>query len=481
MSKDALSESAQKKVRQAIGSVLNNVLLPYQGRYLMDKSRYLLWEKSRRVGVTWACALKSVMKRVTRAKPIDHLFSSADLIAASEWLGYCRDWSEKINLILGEEVIPLNDWTSEVGYYANGSRAMILSSSPRSFRSKQGDVTLDEYAFHEQQTEIYKAAQPCILWLRDAQLEIISTHNGPEAQFNLFCDEAKKGKSRWSHYRVTLEDAVREGLAIKVWKDRILEYPSIEAMNRGFIDDIKKGCATDEDYEQEYNCCPAKYSTLIAAGEYDRLVLQRDGKAIPIPQDIPSGQAFGELYVGIDCGRVHDLTVVWVIERGHDPKAPEHLSDVYRTICVRWFKNTPFPVQEAAIRSIVSHPSLCGGLIDMGAVGRGLADSVQDETGSIVEAIGMSAPNKAEMAERVRQFVQQKRIALHPDPFVKSDLLCVRRTQTKAGALQYGGATRETHGDFFWALALALKAASGTTNVEMNQIPTQPQLMQEVA
>lgn len=459
-----LSKAALNKMGEGVKAVLDKVLLPYQQKYLLDNSRYILWEKSRRVGVTWTCALKSVIKRVRRTKPLDHLFSSADMTAAGEWLMYCRDWSEKINTLLDEEVVPLDQWTKEVGYFSNGSRLMLLSSNAKMFRSKQGDVTIDEYAHHEQQDEIYKAAQPCILWHGDAQLELISSHNGPETQFNILCRKAEyePKKQRFSWYRVTLHDAVKSGLALKVWKDRISEFPDRDALDQAFIDEIRSGCATDEDYEQEYNCCPAKQSALIDPETYDKLIL-RDRETFdprPVPEELRMDREYGELFVGIDCGRREDLTVVWVLERGYDHKAATHLRDVYRPVCVRWMRNTPFPAQEQVIRSIVNHPMVSKGYIDMGAVGRGLADSVQDITGSVVEGIGFSAPKMAEMAERVRAFVQQNRLAMHPDNYVRQDILCVRKTQTKGGSWTYGGSTRTTHGDFFWAMALALHAAS---------------------
>jgi phage FluMu gp28-like protein len=390
------------------------------------------------------------------------------MTAAVEWLGYCKFWGQHFNELMGEEIVPLGQWTSEQGRYANGSRALILSSNAKMFRSKQGDVTLDEYAHHEQPGEIYKAAQPCMMWLGDAQLEVISSHNGPETQFNRFCREAEmKGKKqRFSWYRVTLADAVKQGLAIKVWKDQISKYPSIDDLNTAFIEDIRSGCATEEDFEQEYNCCPAKQSCLISPEQYERLVLKNQDQApYVIPEELEYGRVYGELFVGIDCGRKDDFTVVWVWEQGHDPKAPRHMADVYRPVCVKWFRNTPFPEQEQAIRAIVSHPAISKGFIDMGAVGRSLADSVQDITGSVIEGFAMSRPRMGEMAERFKAFVQQNRCALHPETIVRSDILCVRKVQSLTnspggGTWAYGGSTRLSHGDFFWAAALGLHAAA---------------------
>src|SRR5690606_8641037 len=201
--------------------------------------------------------------------------------------------------------------TTEVGKFANGSRILILSSNPTSFRSKQGDVVLDEYAFHEQQEAIYTAAQPCMMWLADSQLELTSTHSGPESPFNRICREAENGKSRFSWHRTTLFDAVNQGLSLKVWQGRIKAYTDKagvfdrDRFDRDFIEDIKSGCVSDEAFEQEYNCCPAKYSTLIDAQMYEDCVLYRNGQPEVIPDHLDFQRAYGELFVGIDCGRVH--------------------------------------------------------------------------------------------------------------------------------------------------------------------------------
>src|SRR5690606_6541674 len=100
-------------------------------------------------------------------------------------------------------------------YFRNGSRILILSSNPTSFRSNDGDVTLDEYAFHDRAQAIYTASQPCMFWLGDAYMELISTHNGPVTHFNRTCREAEAKRGRSTCHRTRLEDAGREDLGVK--------------------------------------------------------------------------------------------------------------------------------------------------------------------------------------------------------------------------------------------------------------------------
>jgi phage FluMu gp28-like protein len=408
--------------------------------------------------VTWASALKSVYKRITRAKRLDHLFSSKDEDTAKEFLIYCRFWSGLFNDWLGEEVVKLSDWTSEIGVFENGSRIICLSSNPRAMRSQEGDVTLDEWAFHEQAGEIYDASQPCLLWHADATLELISTHNGIETEFYRLCREAEQKVGRgknFTHYAVPLPSAVEQGLALKIWKQRIPEFDSRKALDDAFLKDVEAGCRTREAYEQEYLCQPAQSGTLVSPDEFDRCAILES-----VPTELDHAKRYNPLYLGVDCGRSKDLTVTTALEMGRDPKAPAHLADVYRYACMNTMFDQKFPVQEAIIRNIAQHRAIEGGLIDMGSVGRGLADAIQDETGSLVEGYAFTAPRKAAMAERVKQFFQQRRIAVPKDAKLKADICCVRKTQAPgSGAWKYEGQCSDSHGDRFWSLALALEAA----------------------
>jgi len=72
----------------------------------------------------------------------------------------------------------------------------------------------------------------------------------------------------------------------------------------------------------------------------------------------------------------------------------------------------------------------------------------------------MGSKNKGEMAERLRAFAQSDRITFPKDrPDIRADILCVRREATPKGNLTYEGRTNDSHGDAFWAMALALHAA----------------------
>jgi phage FluMu gp28-like protein len=237
---------------------------------------------------------------------------------------------------------------------------------------------------------------------------------------------------------------------------------SIAACNDRFIESIRAACLSTEDFEREYRCQPAKLSQLISSEEYDACAYR----------DVPDnlhwlGERCRDLYVGIDCGRKHDLTVVWVIEASIDPHAPEHLADVYRTVAVLALRRVGFKEQEELIRKIVDHPAIVKGYIDQGVIGMPMAESLYGDFGIKVEPFTITGPRKGALCERVRQYVQQMRVGLPTDPKIKQDILSMRRVATDKGTMTYEGGTRETHADYFIALGLALEAAMYGTRVQL--------------
>ncbi|EET4722982.1 hypothetical protein LCI89_005670, partial [Escherichia coli] len=92
----------------------------------------------------------------------------------------------------------------------SGFKIQALSSRPSNLRGLQGDVVIDEAAFHESLDELLKAAMALTMW--GARVRIISTHNGVDNLFNQYIQEAREGRKDYSVHRITLDDAIADGL-----------------------------------------------------------------------------------------------------------------------------------------------------------------------------------------------------------------------------------------------------------------------------
>ena len=194
------------------------VLLPYQQRWLADKSQVKVVEKSRRIGLSWAEACDSVLcAAAASGQDVWYIGYVKDM--AIEFILDCAQWAEHFNSVaeaieVSEELWLEGEEKKSVFAFsikfASGNRITALSSKPRNLRGKQGRVILDEAAFHEAQGEILKAAMALLIWGGD--LRIISTHDGDDNPFNQLIKDTRAGRFPYSVHRFTFSEALAEGL-----------------------------------------------------------------------------------------------------------------------------------------------------------------------------------------------------------------------------------------------------------------------------
>lgn len=419
-------------------------LFPWQRRIRDDivdgPNKYGVLEKSRRIGGTWIIAIAAVMYCLKFKE--NCWFSTLDEPTGKEFIRYVKAYCGVVNAILGFGYIDLKDATTTSVELPNGSRISSVSSNPDVMRAKDGLIVLDEFAIHEDQLALYTAAQGCVA--QKGKLWMLSTHKGPTTLFYQLCREAEAGKENWSHHRITLVDAVAQGYARKFVPHKTDEQ---------YIESIRRGCLSEEAFGQEFMCRPLSLSSLISADQYDALAI------FPVTEALEN-KDYRPLVGAIDVGRVHDHTVIWIAEEYENPKAEaEHERREYKTVAVKSIRNTDFPTQAAMLRPLIGHRSVRRVLIDEGAVGRALADAFCDEFPDRVEAYSFTQPRKAALAERLKGYVEAKRISLPPDPQIREQFLAMQRSASNAGNLVYEGRTRDTHCDAFWAAAMMLEAA----------------------
>jgi len=87
------------------------------------------------------------------------------------------------------------------------------------------------------------------------------------------------------------------------------------------------------------------------------------------------------------------------------------------------------------------------------------------EFGGKVEPVTFTAPLKEQFAYALRTALEQRRLRLDPDPKLRADLRSIRKEITAAGNFRFGGETKESHCDRFWAKALRQHAADRRAKV----------------
>jgi phage FluMu gp28-like protein len=417
--------------------------MPYQKRWLDDESRVKIWEKSRRIGATYVAAFEDV-RDANRGNVPSCWFSSADETAAREYIEYCIRWAGIYKIAaesLGEQVI---DEKAGIKTYqvrfANGVKIHALSSNPKAFRSKGGKVTLDEFAWHDDAKGMWAAARPCITW--GFPLRILSTHHGVNSLYNQFISKVRKGKLDWSLHHTPITVAVDDGLADKIAKRKLTK-----AERLAWLEQEQQSVADDAVWAEEYLCQPQDEATAFLTYEMIS-ALQRDGILLPI------AECGSECYVGMDIGRRHDLSVIWVLER---------IAGIMVTRQVLVLRQMPFAEQREILYGILRNRNVRRGCIDQTGLGMQLAEEAQRAFGGRVEPVTFTGPAKEEMAYQVKALADDRLLAIPEDFDIREDLHSLRKVVTAAGNIRFDvGASdsRQSHADRFWGLALAVHAGS---------------------
>ena len=195
------------------------LLLPFQERWVKDRSRLKIAEKSRQIGWTWATAYRLVREKSLKEARNDAWISSRDDIQARLFLEDCKGFANVLQLAaqdLGESVVDEKGHSAHVLKMATGLRINSMSSNPDAQAGKRGDRVLDEFALHPDPRKLYAIAYPGITW--GGSLEVFSTHRGSGNYFNRIIREIReKGNPMgWSLHRVTLQDALEQGFLVKL-------------------------------------------------------------------------------------------------------------------------------------------------------------------------------------------------------------------------------------------------------------------------
>ena len=139
--------------------VPDSVLLPYQQRWIADDSPLKIAEKSRRTGITWAEAADAALAAGAskEAGGTSHFYVGSNKEMAREFIDAVAMWAkafDKVASSVEEEIFLDENGDKEiltyVVYFPNsGFKVQALSSSPKNLRGMQGNVTIDEAAFHD--------------------------------------------------------------------------------------------------------------------------------------------------------------------------------------------------------------------------------------------------------------------------------------------------------------------------------------------
>lgn len=429
------------------------LLLDYQKNWVLDPARLKICEKSRQIGFTWATAYALARRHSNAKERLDTWVTSRDEEQAVLFVNDTLDFSKLLEIgatDLGERVLDEKNNSARSVRFDNSTRINSMSSNPNAQAGKRGHRVADEFGLHPDPRYLYKIMKPGVTW--GGKLDIFSTHRGSLNYFNELIEEIKhKGNPKgFSLHTVTLQDALDCGFLYRL-QERLAEIdPTDDRLQMDeaeYFDAVKNEMPDEESFLQEYMCVPSDDNSaflsydLITAAEY------RPGTAWG--QMAAGDQA--ELYIGVDVGRKHDLTCVWLLEKS---------DGMFFTRAVEVMQNVTFSEQEKLIWDLLLDSRVRRACFDSSGLGMQLAERAKERFGGKVEEIQFTAQVKEELAYPLRGSFEDYQVKIPSDPKIRSDLRAIKKEQTASGNVRFtADRGANGHADRFWALALALHGA----------------------
>lgn len=451
------------------------VLLPYQRRWVEDTAAVKVYEKSRRIGATWAEAADAVLS-AARSGGIDVYYISYNLDIAREFVLACAEWArtfQQAASAVEEELI--RDEAEDIRTYRitfpSGKRIIGLPSRATTLRGKQGRVVIDEAAFVEDIGEILKAALALLMWGGDVR--ILSTHNGEESDFNELLKECRQGKRPYSVHKTTIEEALDEGLYRRILERQGKGQEWTAAGERAWLDELVAtyGPAAQE----ELYCIPArggsKYFpramveramdaeipvlsyeqpvefTYLPEGERraatEQWIAEHLAPVLAAHRAAHAGAARQPLcYVGQDVARSGDLSLISAAVE------TERLS--LRAVVYVEMRGIPFQQQKQVLDAVIDGlVRFAGAALDARGNGQMLAELVAQERGpAYVHEVMISRATYAEYLPRYRALLEDEGFRLPQDAGILDDHRTVVLDRgVPVIAERTGGPGAQRHGD----------------------------------
>ena len=431
------SKKSSAKTGRTLRVTPLDLLLPYQRAWVQDSARFKIWLKSRQIGGSLAAAFEVVADAIETGG--DWVILSAGERQALEFMDKVNRaasiFCDAVSYSSGREYRP--EIQKSQLRFPNGARVLALPANPSTARGYSANLILDEFAFHENPEEIWRAVYPIISNpLRGAlKLRVIST---PAGRNNKYFDLWEHAPA-FSRHQTTVYDAVAQGLALN-------------------IDELRANLADSDGWAQEFECQFMEHSSQVFPADVVKACestdASLDASADQFSTDLRPRPV---LFVGIDVGRKRDLTVAWTLERIHGGTL------VTREVLV--LDRVPFPQQEAILLPRVMAAAFTA--IDATGIGGPVSEHLAaslDETR--LEGVTFTGDRKRELFERLKKALQARAVALPAAAVIRDDLGSMQRIVSPGGTIRYTAArTADGHADRSTALALAVHAAQRNPSV----------------
>ncbi|MDR1398140.1 MAG: hypothetical protein LBJ14_10490 [Desulfarculales bacterium] len=446
------------------------LLCNHQIEWLQDKELVKVWEKARRIGASWVEALYSVLeaakKKSEGGQSTYYLSYNKDM--TRQFISDCAWWAKVAGAATGKVEEVIADYDRNVTIFrirfSSGCEICGMPSEPRSLRSKQGRVILDEAAFVEDLAEILKAAMALLMW--GGQVVILSTHNGADNPFAELIQDIHKGTFDYSLHRTDLDEALAGGLYKAICRRKGDDWtPEMEAAWRADL--IRQyGDAADE----ELFCVPSRSGGVYLTTTMIEACMRED---IPVFRWTPPAADFVDWpadkaamyalawcennlkphlailpadlshFIGGDFGRSGDLSVFM-------PATEIQNLDLVPPFVLE-LRNCPHKTQEQILFYMIDRlPRFSGGALDARGNGSFLAESARQRYGpERIAEVMLTEKWYRETTPKLKARIEDKTLFLPQDAYILADYRAFKVVRGVARIPDKKGqdATGQRHGD----------------------------------
>lgn len=467
------------------------MLLPYQDKWSYDDSRFKIGLMARQVGKDHSSGeevVHTIKRAEERGEVCDWLIAAPSERQSIESLNKVKDWSRVYDL--GMEQLPdvRHGGGSEallkqasVVFPKMGSSVIAVPGKPETTRGFSRNVLLTEFAFFENQEETWRSVLPSItnpLRGGPKRARVISTPNGKgdkfhslwtrnfnrtdadvkreadsmiPAQIRARMEEAiaaapkaasklsqADAQMKWSCHRVTIYDAVRQGLPVNLFE-----------LYAGVGQDDPEGWA------QEYECDFLDSSEVLLPYE---LIAKCESAECSVSVPFEYWQVTDQrpLFMGWDFARKRDLSVPWTFELVGDVLVSREMIEM---------RGVSTPSQVERMRPTIRCCQRVA--IDYTGPGIGIGDYLVAEFGEWnpdkhlfgkIQLCTFTNDFKVKAFARMRTAFEAAKVRVPVNREIREDLHSLYRVATASGGVTYRAPHSEDgHADRSTACALAIQ------------------------
>lgn len=398
----------------------------YQKKFMRDTNRFIIVCKSRQTGISYIATWLKFCQALFERK--DKYLISTNERASRNLMRYVESFIS----FMGEDFINrigggFKTRSSEKVEFLKGGTLHSLPNSPRAGRGFHGDVVFDEFAFFENEEDMWTAIIPVLT--RGYELTIISTPNGKKGKYFEVWSGGMNGEyASYTRHLIPFTEC-----------PDIIKH--IEGLRRSM---------TLIQFQQEYECQFIDEATSVFPYELLKPCID-----IGLLNDLGyfTDTSIKNVVMGIDFGKINDYTVVTVLEKLSDGKLVMRYLKEYLGDYDKQLHGSDGKVGIIKLIELIKPSQV---ILDATGAGEKLFEELRSLFGSKIRGIKFNNAIKERMINDLHIAFEDKMLRIMNDDSLINELHEMERKEIQGSHNHRYEHPKGKHDDYVWSLALTL-------------------------